>query len=135
MIELFEGVGWQDVGTMIGIITDVIVKIMFLALLVESTIETLKPLWDEEKGWNKTVLFALGVSIPITVLSGLNLYSALGIHLRIPAVSAPWNDVFELVVGSLATGIILSRGANYLHELYKRLEVFLPTMKKPTKAG
>lgn len=135
MIEFFETLTWEQLVQLLGLLVDVVVKIVFLSLLIESTIEILKPAWDKEKGWSKTVLFALAVSVPLTVLSGLNLYSAFGIHLRIPAVTAGWNDVFETVVGSLATGIILSRGANYLHELFKRVQVFFPGVKRTNAGG
>lgn len=77
-----------------------------LAFLVESLVETFKPLLDRDAG-SKYRLLALGISVPVTALAGADLFAVVGFDLGVP------------YVGSLLTGVMLSRGASAVHDMLK----------------
>ncbi|MEW5828341.1 MAG: hypothetical protein AB1846_05570 [Chloroflexota bacterium] len=85
-------------------------QLTLVAFLVESLIQTFKPLYDKEKGWNKNSLLALAVGIVVSVATGFDLFELLGIEVQFP------------YVGSVLTGILASRGSNFLHDIFKFVE-------------
>lgn len=94
--------------------------VLILAVLAESIVETLKPLWDEDfRGKQlKDRLIVLGMSITITVLVGVDLFSLTDLAIL------KWAGVTgtpSLIIGSLLTGILISRGANWIHDLAKKI--------------
>jgi hypothetical protein len=86
-----------------------IYQLLVLAALIEALVQTVKPVWQPEQ---RTVTFfvTLGVgflfSISLNYLAGLDIFTILGV----PLVKLP-------VVGVIATGILLSRGAQFVHDL------------------
>jgi len=78
-----------------------------VALLVEALIQTLKPVYDKEKGFNRDALFSLFVGIAICLLTGVDFFAELGLPINIP------------LVGSTLTGVIASRGSNVVHDVFK----------------
>lgn len=88
---------------------NVFVQIAVMGLLLESLIQTVKPIW---KPTEATVSFYVSLAVGmilsagITFLAGLDLFAAAGI----PLVKAPW-------VGVICTGLLLSRGSNFIHDL------------------
>jgi ABC-type xylose transport system permease subunit len=88
-----------------------IVILLILALLCEAIVETLKMTFQEGKfNWDRVL--ALIVSIIVAVITGADLLELVGIPATIP------------YVGVVLTGILISRGANWLHEFIKKTAAF-----------
>ena len=85
-----------------------IVTIITIALLVEAIWETLKMVWQEGK-ININTIGALIVGIAVSILAKIDIFAMQGISLSIP------------LVGWILTGILMSRGANFIHDLFNRL--------------
>ena len=90
-------------------------QILVLAFLLEAVVQTLKPIWEPAKR-TPDFFIALGtglaLSVGINYLAGLDLFAWLGV----PLAKLP-------VVGVILTGILLSRGANGLHDLLKAVSL------------
>lgn len=84
-------------------------QLIIIAILVEAIWENLKMIWDKNK-LNINMLGSLLLSMIICVLAQINIFTIVGINLIVP------------VVGSLLTGIIVSRGANFVNDLFKKLK-------------
>ena len=85
-----------------------IVTIITIALLVEAIWETLKMVWKEGK-ININTIGALAVGILVSILAKIDIFTMQGINLSIP------------VIGWILTGILLSRGANFIHDLFNKI--------------
>ena len=85
-----------------------IVTIITIALLVEAVWETLKMVWQEGK-INVNTIGALIVGIGVSILAKIDIFAMQGISLSIP------------LVGWILTGILMSRGANFIHDLFNKL--------------
>ena len=85
-----------------------IVTIITIALLVEAIWETLKMTWQEGK-ININTIGALIVGIAVSILAKIDIFAMQGISLSIP------------LVGWILTGILMSRGANFIHDLFNKL--------------
>ena len=85
-----------------------IVTIITIALLVEAIWETLKMVWQEGK-INVNTIGALIVGIGVSILAKIDIFAMQGISLSIP------------LVGWILTGILMSRGANFIHDLFNML--------------
>jgi TRAP-type mannitol/chloroaromatic compound transport system permease small subunit len=84
-------------------------KMVIIAMIVESVWETLKMVWQEGKlSIDKIGALVVGLIIAVTV--GFDILAALGFDERIP------------FVGIILTGILISRGGNFAHDLAKRLQ-------------
>ncbi len=75
------------------------------ALLAESVWETSKLAWQKGK-MNPNVIGALTVGIIIAVGAHLNICTVVGINFSYP------------MIGEILTGILLSRGSNFIHDLF-----------------
>lgn len=84
-------------------------QLIIIAILVEAIWENLKMIWDKNK-LNINMLGSLLLSMIICVLAQINIFEIVGINLIVP------------IVGSLLTGIIVSRGANFVNDLFKKLK-------------
>ena len=84
-------------------------QLIIIAILAEAVWENLKMIWDKNK-LNINMLGSLLLSMIICVLAQINIFKIIGINLIVP------------VVGSLLTGIIVSRGANFVNDLFKKLK-------------
>jgi hypothetical protein len=84
------------------------------AILIEAVTAGLKPVWDRSKTPTWDNVAALCVAVLVSVLAGLDLYAALGVSLPAP-------------VGAALTGVILSRGSNYMNDMLK----FMRAAKTP----
>ena len=84
-------------------------QLVIIAILVEAIWENLKMIWDKNK-LNFNLLGSLLFSMIICVLAQINIFEIVGINLIVP------------VIGSLTTGIIVSRGANFVNDLFKKLK-------------
>ena len=85
-----------------------IVTIITIALLVEAIWETLKMVWQEGK-ININTIGALIVGIAVSILAKIDIFTMQGITLSIP------------LIGWILTGILMSRGANFIHDLFNKL--------------
>jgi hypothetical protein len=92
--------------------------IIIAALLAEAVWETGKMVWQQDK-ISVDRVGALLVGILFAVGAGLDLCVALGICFVWP------------IIGQVLTGVLLSRGANFVHDLLKTVE----TTAKYKKAG
>lgn len=81
--------------------------ILVVAVLVEAIWENLKMVWQSGK-LNVNMIGSLVVSILISILTKIDIFGALGITINI-------------YVGSALTGIIISRGANFVHDLLTKV--------------
>jgi len=84
-------------------------QLIIIAILVEAIWENLKMIWDKNK-FNFNMLGSLLLSMIICVLAQINIFEIVGINLIVP------------IVGSLLTGIIVSRGANFVNDLFSKLK-------------
>lgn len=85
-----------------------IIKIITLAILCEAIWENLKMIWENGK-FSINRLGALILGVILALATQLDLFKILDIEI-IP------------VIGSIFTGILISRGANFIHDLLVRIE-------------
>lgn len=83
-------------------------QLVIAALLVESVWETLKMIWQNGK-FSINTFGALLVGVLVSVFAGLDLFTLVGI------------DMKAAILGQILTGIILSRGSNFIHDLISKL--------------
>jgi hypothetical protein len=88
-------------------------QLLLVAFLVESLIQTIKPIYDKEKGWNKDALIALIVGVGICALVKVNLFETVNLPISIG------DKVVSNYIGIVLTGIIASRGSNLAHDVLK----------------
>lgn len=84
-------------------------QLIIIAILVEAIWENLRMIWDKNK-LNINMLGSLLLSMIICTLAQINIFEIVGINLIVP------------IIGSLLTGIIVSRGANFVNDLFKKLK-------------
>ena len=85
-----------------------IIKITILAILCEAIWENLKMIWENGK-FSINRLGALILSVIIALATQIDLFALLEIQI-VP------------VLGSIFTGILISRGANVLHDLLVKIQ-------------
>lgn len=86
--------------------------VIILAFLVEAIYTNLRMIWDSDKfDWNR--LGALIVAVIVSVFAGVDVFPALGINMIVP------------YVGSVLTGILISRGANVIFDVLKKINKML----------
>lgn len=88
---------------------DNFLQIMVIALLAETIWENLKMVWQEGKV-NVDRIGALIISIVISVATQLDVFAILNFGIVVP------------FVGSFLTGILISRGANVIHDLLNKIQ-------------
>lgn len=81
------------------------------AILVESITNALKPIWDETKrGISYTAVVPLMVGVIIALAADLDLFGIFGLDITWP------------LVPQMLTGIVISRGANFVYDLISRVQ-------------
>lgn len=80
-----------------------------VAILVEAIWENCKIIWQHDK-LNINMLGSLILSIIVCLLTQVDIFAVLGINLIVP------------FAGSILTGIIVSRGANFVNDLFTKLK-------------
>lgn len=85
-------------------------QLIIIAVLIEAIWENLKMVYDKEK-INVNMIGSLLLSIIVCVLAQINIFEIVGISLIYP------------VVGYILTGIICSRGANFINDLFSKLKI------------
>jgi len=86
-----------------------ILKLIVLALIGEALWETLKMTWQQGK-FSIDRIGALIVGLLLAIGTGLDLFALVQIPLNIPCL------------GMVLTGVLISRGANFVHDLLKKIE-------------
>lgn len=81
-----------------------LMSVVVLAMIGEALWETLKMLWQHGK-LNIDRIGALTLGIALALGTGLNLMDLVGIPFKIK------------IIGVILTGILISRGANFMHDL------------------
>ena len=84
-------------------------QLIIIAILIEAIWENIKMIWQNGKV-SIDMLGSLILSILICLLTGADIFPIVGISLVIP------------FVGSVLTGIIVSRGANFIHDLFTKIQ-------------
>lgn len=84
-------------------------QLIIIAILVEAIWENLKMIYDKRK-INVNMIGSLLLAMLVCVLTKINIFEIIGIKIIVP------------VVGELLTGIICSRGANFINDLISKLK-------------
>lgn len=84
-------------------------QVIVIALLAETIWENLKMVWQEGK-LNVDRIGALIVSIIVAMATQLDVFAILNFNIIIP------------FVGSFLTGLLISRGANVIHDLLEKIQ-------------
>lgn len=84
-------------------------QLVLVAILVEAIWENIKMIYDKQK-FNINMIGSLILGIIICVLTQIDIFSIVGLNINVS------------FVGSILTGIIVSRGANFVNDLFKRLK-------------
>lgn len=88
-----------------------LMTIVFGAVLVEATTTALKPIWDENKRQVSIgAVMSLIVGLAIAFATNMDLLAAADIPISVP------------VVPQLITGILISRGANYVYDILAQIK-------------
>lgn len=87
---------------------ELVLQVTVLAFLVEAIVETLKLLWKGGK-INGAQVTSLVVGLILAGTTGVDVLQILAIPSNVP------------VVGVILTGILISRGGNFVHELFDKL--------------
>lgn len=86
-----------------------LLALVTMALICEAVWESIKMVWQEGK-LSIDRIGALVIGVLIAVGAGLDLPAIVKIPVAIP------------YVGMVLTGILISRGANFIHDLVKKIE-------------
>ncbi len=87
-----------------------IVLFLTLAVTIEGIVEYIKTLMDGEQKATIIQIGALAAAVALCILSGADIYAALGATFTVP------------YVGCVLTGVFASRGANYASDILGRLQ-------------
>lgn len=82
-------------------------SLIVIAILVEAIWENIKTIW--EGGININRIGALVLAIVICILAKVDFFSMVGIGLSFP------------IVAYILTGIVVSRGANFVNDLFGKI--------------
>ena len=85
------------------------IQLIVLAFLSEAIWENLKMIWENGK-FSINRLGALILSVIIAVGTRADLFQLLKLNMFIP------------ILGSVFTGVLISRGANVFHDLLKKIQ-------------
>lgn len=83
-------------------------QLIIVAILVEAIWENLKMLWENGK-ISVNRCGSLILAIVVCVLASIDIFPIVGIAIKIP------------YIGAILTGIIVSRGANFVNDLFSKL--------------
>nr|CAI9751093.1 hypothetical protein XLIUZIGB_XLIUZIGB_CDS_0041 [Caudoviricetes sp.] len=83
-------------------------QLVIVAILIEAIWENLKMIWQNGK-LSIDKIGALVISVLICILAKIDIFPIVNLSVGIP------------VIGSIFTGIIVSRGANFVHDLFNKI--------------
>jgi hypothetical protein len=81
-----------------------------VAIVAESIWETIKMIGKDGR-FNWDIIGALLIGLLIALGTGADLFQLMGIPFRVP------------YIGTILTGLLISRGANFMHDLFKALKI------------
>ena len=84
-------------------------QLIVVAILVEAIWENIKMIYDKDK-FNISMIGSLVLGIIVCVVFKIDIFPIVGLSAVIP------------FIGSIFTGIIVSRGANFVNDLFKKLK-------------
>ena len=84
-------------------------QLIVVAILVEAIWENIKMIYDKQK-LNINMMGSLVLGIVVCLLSQIDIFPIVGLNMAVP------------FIGSIFTGIIVSRGANFVNDLFKKLK-------------
>lgn len=84
-------------------------QLIVVAILVEAIWENIKMVYQNNK-FSISMIGSLVISIIICILADINIFEMIGV------------DISIAVIGNIFTGIICSRGANFISDLFTRLK-------------
>ena len=84
-------------------------KIIIIAILVEAIWENFKMIW-KDGAFNINMIGSLVLGIIVCILAKADVFGIVGIDLIFPAV------------GYVLTGVVASRGANFVNDLISKLQ-------------
>lgn len=84
-------------------------QLILVAILVEAIWENIKMIYDKQK-LNINMMGSLVLGIVVCLLSQIDIFPIVGLNMAVP------------FIGSIFTGIIVSRGANFVNDLFKKLK-------------
>ena len=84
-------------------------QLVIVAILIEAIWENIKMIWQNGK-FSIDKIGALVISVLICILAKIDIFPIVNLSVSIP------------VIGSIFTGIIVSRGANFVHDLFHKKE-------------
>jgi len=87
------------------------IQLIIVAILVEAIWENIKMIWENGKA-SIDRIGALVIGILVCVLTSVDIFPIVNIPIAIP------------IVGSVLTGIIVSRGANFVHDLLEKINAY-----------
>ena len=82
-------------------------QVIILAIMVEAIVENLKCAYKDSL--QPSVIGSLVISISVCVLTGVDVFEIIGLPIKVA------------FVGSIFTGVIAARGANFVNDLFTRL--------------
>lgn len=83
-------------------------QLVIVAILIEAVWENIKMVWQNGK-FSIDKIGSLVISILICILVKIDIFPIVNLSIMVP------------VIGSILTGIIVSRGANFVHDLFNKI--------------
>ena len=84
-------------------------QLIIIAILVEAIWEHCKMVWKEGK-FSVNMVGSLLISMLVCLLTEADIFPIVGLNITVP------------FVGSILTGIVVSRGANFVNDLFSKLK-------------
>lgn len=84
-------------------------QLLIIAILVEATWENIKMVYQKNK-ISISMIGSLLIAILFCTLTGVDIFPVVGLPISIP------------IVGSIFTGVIVSRGANIISDIFSKIE-------------
>lgn len=84
-------------------------QLIIIAILIEAIWENIKIVWQNGK-LSIDMLGSLVLSILVCILTRADIFPIVGITVVVP------------FIGNVLTGIIVSRGANFIHDLFTKIQ-------------
>jgi len=86
-----------------------LIYLVIIAALIEAVWQNLKMIWKTgEVNFNKVGTLVLGIFVAVS--AGMDIFAMIGIPLAV------------VYAGEVLTGVLVSRGANVVHELIDRIQ-------------
>lgn len=83
-------------------------QLVIVAILIEAIWENIKMVWQNGK-FSIDKIGSLVISILICILVKIDIFPIVNLSIMVP------------VIGSILTGIIVSRGSNFVHDLFNKI--------------